>query len=1010
MIPFTISPEEVYLSPLATATLVGRKSELACVEEAVRDHPHRYVIYITGQGGIGKTRLLQHILHYPFKNLPLRAAVRPVDMYHTINHTVEGLLQSIEEVMRPDKREFERYREERKKWKRIPREESAEWHRWREQMIAAFIQDWNELACQTRMLFGLDTVERLFLQDDPVARELGISVGAPMVYGWLLKDFLPNLQNTVVILAGRPVPVPMEEELQKIGKFISISLSGFTEEETLEYFQALIPLLQSSQERRDQLAADRLSRWDDNLRRMVFHGLRDDGTVRPIFLTLAIEYLAISGQPFPFDRPLEEIRVLPKEEQTRLQEALLKGVEEAIRMTLHPTEQVVEALSWLHRGADEALLGQVTGLGGKMLEEACERVRRLSFVKIRPADQRLFLHDEMYALLRDPRATIPETVFRPIREYYRVLIDQIKKNILTLYEAQPGLPPSDQVALETTRLREALVEYLHYMLHRNPREGFDQYFIYAEEALAIGDGTLDTQLQAELMEFLREQSPQGQTDMVHLPLADVRADAAVRWVKRQIGAGEYDKALLLIEKLREDAQYLIASGGLLTQAELDIAEATIYLYQGNPSRAEQRLYEAQQRLKDFRVSPEARIRFNATQARLYNHWGYLRRVQGQFVAAEEMYRKALPYWRMVHMEAEQANTLTNLAFVLALRGKFDAARRQAEDALKLRRGLGLTGAVALTLNTLAQIAIYAGDYQDAERWALQALAVAKEATFHRGEGLACLSLAACYRYMSEPPRPIASRKQFLEKSLDYSRQARDIFSHQSPEPERLGTAYYEEAIAHREFCRPPLIDGVDVEQHALQSEESFRQAMQVAEEHKLWALYLDAGMGLAWLYYYIKNEEKLLSHLERLENFIQERFASYLITPTAPPRIKEDTILAVFSQTARWHILKGVRALDRFNPLQESRFEPPYPSLREAAREFALALEYNTLVAENFRDLRRALNLIYERLKVLNASELKAFYETVAEMAGEFSWKSRKEEWRLWKELEDHFGPYDMLQ
>lgn len=1002
MSPVPISQEEVFLSPLATAALVGRRDELNILEGAIRDYPHRYVIYITGQGGIGKTRLLQHILQNPPEGLALRVATRPVDMYHTINHTVEGLLQSIQEVISPDGSGFEQYLQEREKLRQIPGEERGRWREQREWMIGAFVHDWNALAQETRILVGLDTVERLFLQEDPIAHELGLPITTSLVYNWLLKDFLPHLQNTIVVLAGRPVPTPVEKELQKFEKFIKISLSGFTEEDTLEYFQALIPLLQRSSEPRDQWAADILSRWDDDLRRMFFHGLRDDGTVRPIFLALAIDYLAISGEPFPLGSTLKEVQNLPREERKKRQDALLKGVEEAIRTTLHPTERVIEALGWLHRGADENLLSQITGLGRENLKEACERARRLSFVKIRPADQRLFLHDEIYDLLRDPRGTIPDTVFRPVRDYYGSLIDQLKRSLGGLYEAQRGLPPSDSVAMKTTCLREAILEDLHYKLHRSPQEGWDQYFVYGEEALAIGDRILDMELRAELMEVQRE-DPSAWAGMS----GAIQADSAIRWVKREISLGRYEEALALIQKLRGEARHLIGTGDLLTQADLDIADATVQLYMGNLDEAKRLLSKVQQDLKDFHLSPENRVRFSGIMGRLYNHWGYIRRVQGQFAAAEENYRKALPYWRAINMEAEQANTLTNLAFVMALQGRFDAARRQAQDALKLRRQLGMTGAVALTLNTLAQIEIYAGQYRDAEDWALQALAVAQEADFPRGKGLAHLSLAANYRYMSEPPCPSADRQKWLEKSLEHSSKAREIFS-EHLEPERLGTAYYEEAIAHREFCRPPLIEGTNVEQHASQSEESFQRAMKIAEEYGLWALYLDAGMGLAWLYYYTREEKKLISHLESLEKLLREQFASYQIAPTAPPQIGEDTILAVFPQLGRWHILKGVIALDSFNPVQESQQEPLYPSLREAAREFALALEYDTIVAENFLDLRRGLNLIYERLKPLNVAELRVFYEAIQEMAIQYHWKPYSQ-WRFWKELVDHFGPYEEL-
>lgn len=1008
MIPSSIRWEEIYLSPLATATLIGRKDELDAVEKAIRDHPHRYVIYITGQGGIGKTRLLQHILQNPPEGLALQVATRPVDMYHTINHTVEGFIQSIQEVISPDGRDFELYLQEREIWRRIPGEESKRWQEQRKSMIRSLLQDWNTLAQKTRILIGLDTVERLFLQDDPVAHELGLPIGTPLVYNWLLEDFLPQLQNTVIVLAGRPVSVHVEEELQRIGKFVPISLSGFTEEEALEYFRALTSLLQKSSEPRDQIAADRLSQWNDDLRRMFFYALRDDGTVRPIFLALAVDYLTITGQPFPLGQSLSEVQGLSMEERKRLQDDLLRGVEEEIRNALHPTEEVVKALGWLHRGADENLLGQVTNMSGETLREACERVRRLSFVKIRPADQRLFLHDEMYVLLRDLRGAIPETVFRPVQEYYGALVDQIKKSILNLYESQLDLPPLDQVALETARLREAILEDLHYKLHWRPREGFDQYFVYAEEALAMGDRILDMELRAELMEFLREEEPFPAGVSGNIPLPDVRADSAVRWIKREISLGRYEEALALIQKLRGSAGYLVETGDALIRADLDIADATVQLYQGNLNKAQEWLSKVQQDLRNFQVSPESRVRFNVVMGRLYNHWGYIRRVQGQFIAAEDNYRKALPYWRAINMEAEQANTLTNLAFALALQGRFDVARRQAQDALKLRMQLGMTGAVALTLNTLAQIEIYAGQYRDAEGWALRALTVAQGADFPRGKGLAHLSLASTYRYMSEPPCPATNRREWLEKSLEHSRKAREIFSQEPIEPERLGTAYYEEAIALREFCRPPLMEGINVEQYARQSEESFQQAMKIAEEHELWALYLDVGMGLAWLYYYAKEKEKLASHLEFLEKLFRERFKSYQIAPSAPPLIGGDTILAVFPQMGRWHILQGVMALDGFNPSQESQQKPPYSSLRKAAREFALALEYDTMVAENFRDLRRALNLIYERLKILNVAELRAFYETIKEMADEYSWKPC-EEWRFWKELVAHFGPYEEL-
>jgi len=123
-----------------------------------------------------------------------------------------------------------------------------------------------------------------------------------------------------------------------------------------------------------------------------------------------------------------------------------------------------------------------------------------------------------------------------------------------------------------------------------------------------------------------------------------------------------------------------------------------------------------------------------------------------------------------------------------------------------------------------------------------------------------------------------------------------------------------------------------------------------------------------------------------------------LITKERVPKVQNDTLLGIFAQMARMHVLKGVQAMEAF---ERSAKKPPYEDLRTAAREFALALEYDHLIADDFRDLRRAMNLIYEHLKGLNAREMGAFYKAVEETAKDFKWKRC----HFLGELEDHFGP-----
>ncbi|MGB9890594.1 MAG: ATP-binding protein, partial [Anaerolineae bacterium] len=210
-----VSQEEQYLSPLATTELVGRTQEIARVQEIILETIRgkgRSIIYITGVGGIGKTRLLQHLLKVLPQHLPVRVAGRPVDMYHTINHTVEGLIQALQEALAPDGAGFERYQRERETLHRISREERAQWQEQRNRMIQAFLEDLNRVSQRSTVVLALDTMERLFLQEDPVAFRLGILTARSLVYDWLLKEFLPNVENTAVFLVGRPIPIPVEQE------------------------------------------------------------------------------------------------------------------------------------------------------------------------------------------------------------------------------------------------------------------------------------------------------------------------------------------------------------------------------------------------------------------------------------------------------------------------------------------------------------------------------------------------------------------------------------------------------------------------------------------------------------------------------------------------------------------------------------------------------------------------------------------------------------------------------
>ena len=95
---------ETYTAARATPTIVGRKESLPKIEQAIYATVPSVFVYIYGAGGVGKTRLIQHLLTEAQGHENLLAASELIDLYHTRNRSVGGLVESIVEVLDPLRR------------------------------------------------------------------------------------------------------------------------------------------------------------------------------------------------------------------------------------------------------------------------------------------------------------------------------------------------------------------------------------------------------------------------------------------------------------------------------------------------------------------------------------------------------------------------------------------------------------------------------------------------------------------------------------------------------------------------------------------------------------------------------------------------------------------------------------------------------------------------------------------------------------------------------------------
>jgi uridine kinase len=1040
--PFPSRHDEVYTSSIATPELVGREEEIAQIERAIKDSKYSYIIYITGAGGIGKTVLVRHILEHIKNDVTILAVSSLIDLYHTNQRTPDGFQQAIQEKISPDGSGFQSYSKQYQQLQNdiIRSREKSVILQQRQKTQRAFFNDINQLAKTRRIVVAMDTAEKLFYEHDPLEEVLGVENEFYSFQKWLEKEFLAKVKkNIVVIIAGRPgTDDSFVESLKRVEKQVEvIRLKGLKEDAALAYYDAVAKHARSRNQPEDAGVAEAIrSFFTDEYRRVVFWGLCEsenhEARVRPLLLSLALDYSVSAGRIMDaLSQPLAKVKSLTEAERRQIEQQLTAEMGYWVRESHRPVvDEILRALAFTRKGAEPALIAHIADYDVKKVEQTLKKneIRNLAFIKTR--DNRFFLHDEMYDLLRRYAVQtaagpymLPDDVHNAINSYYKERIAKYNDLISKLYREtlEGDFSKANKLREAIDQRNDALVEDLHYQLRYSLETGFETYFCYAEESM-LGDESLSQQLRAELLSLLADERryAEKQGDQERIQEIDrfmqqkVIPDGAIRWVKWFVHLrSRSDKALEIISKLRTSAVRLLEHADELTKMDLDSYEGYSHALKGDDLPAADKLLNEKliariEKLPGLRNEP---VHFNAVLARACNNLGYLARVEAKLIRAEHYYARAIPLWRFLKMPAQQAISVNNHAFALSLLGQHNTARRQAIDALQMRQELGLAGDIVLSLNTIAEIEIYAGNYREAQVHASEALSLAEKNTLPRPEGLACLTMATLSRFRSEPEHSpfAAKRHERLGRALEYSNRAYRIFSTKAPELERKIRALLEIGLAHRELYRLSLADGQDNVTLFIKAEKACQEALENAKSNKLWLLYLDAALSRCWLYYYHPQKRiDLPQILQSVSHEFDNYFPGYRISAAGYPSKGSDTVISVFTQLARMHTLAGILALENF---ESAGKQIPSQKLQEAAQQFSVAFEYDSLIARDFRDTIRASNLIYGRLKKYNPRELLEIYEGIRSALGDVLPQEKKHtELLFWQLLEEHFGTYEVIQ
>lgn len=949
------------------ATWISRKCTNEILKAIAADDGLTHVFNIVGAGGTGKTILLRQIgkkfgspngidACFPWSGI--------LDLFHSEVNTNSGLEDLLSHSLEQNE-EFKEYHIERQTFikRREAGETGKELESERAKLSTIFSKCMNKVTSENRVVIALDTTERVQYEIDEIQRLCRLEGESSSVKEWLLGQ-LSQWKNCVVILAGREnedLNARLAEELKKQPdvKYHFTKLGGFDKEEALEYFV--------SQEGEHPI----LKEFDGGFREQLWAVTEG----KPIRLDLAIY---ITEQELGFDDFSHILNTLPsKERQQELDNRLIHHVmQHDVDVT---TVTVFTYLAIARKGLDAQLLHYLAGEWSVgECQEKLNRISNRSFVKIRPNDGRLFLHDEVYDLCD---------------EYMLETDDAQEKSrrLVTWYDAQLAgygtEPNSTEVEKEKQRLQ---VDSLLYRLRANPQEGYQQYSMWSDEAIRYAEIGLDMRLRNELFAFLKSpsridkrllsQHPDLQKEIAHNTAAD--------WVKRYVSRGAYDKAIGVGRTIHDLADTFFESKSLVSQlarADLDVYFSQALIYSGEVDEALRMLSELIIRLEQEQLpenlahqgNPHEFInrRLNLILGRAHNNLGYaIWTGKGQYSRALNNLRLAIPYFRASDLDEEYANTLDNMGRIYTLLYERGKAESMLEDGLAIRRKLGRKYRIALSLTSRAIGFLAFSDPHGARRFADESFGMFESLNARRGIGLSSITLGRALRKLGNTWgtsfHSLEECDRFFRESQDALERSISIFENEVREPSRLITAYNELGCTFRDRS----IMKSNVQNDPDLSSSLAREAVRVLEtgidkaREKYPRLFVNCCEDLAQTYY-LQNEP------EKAEKWLKEAMAcipqEYLLKENhGKPKIsKIELVEEYFQLLGKIELLFGY--LSYQNGLRRSQGRVSREDLADAMKHFVFAYTYFDLYSKRAAERETTYKQLYERFKKCSTQDLK---------------------------------------
>jgi|GEM_PF-1372599 len=970
---------------LRAKRLVGRTKEIETIQDVIRAVGDLRVIYLEGAGGIGKTRLMEHIAEIVAEMARIGIACRhigPFDFYLTALQSIAGLEATLVQQLDPQGHGFAAYRQacqqEQEHASSGDQRKVKELHTATER---AFVEGFNEVTATTRLILTFDTLEVLQYESDAVQEMCGIELTGLEVKSWLLNN-LAGFHNALFVLAGRPNRPLTESFKSKLKEqFMVLPLGALNADETCAYLDAVA----------EQVPALHAIELSDEQKRVIHEytgGL-------PLRLALTIELLV---RNLPAPQELYDSLEAARQKSPRERESVGEQIDARLVTEIMTADTLIDrALPYLalaRKGMTTDLLGKLTSLPLDVCVQTFERLRQLSFVKPKVVkdEEWLFLHDKMYDVMErhawnrmeQERATLCE------------IIDQFY---------------SERIAgeAEESIRQDLMVDQLHYRFLANPKDGYASYVRLADQSLFRHAFDLDMRLRDEMLRCYKH-SP----DRFHafgLTREFVDYDSAGCWVKRYVRMGLYDSAVAVAANVQahpERLSYQLKEWGFgLARAELCAFYGLALIYTGKIDDGVKMLKAV---IADLEQEPEMlqqlqpsesfeEWRYNLTLGWAHNNLGYANWMElGHYELALAELHKALLYFQNVERarirsnartapEPDElvgeaiANTSTNLGRVYALLGNRVRAELAVRRGLALREQIGSRFRLALSLNDRAILHLAFGDPHRARQVAQKALALAEKVRAQRVIGLACITLGRALRQLGAMWRGDAYDDEecdvFLADAIKFLEKAVNLFTTAINEPVRLIESKNELGCTYREQAALWQMIHLDkVSQAAQSAEQNLAESVDLAQAQKNNVLYVDACQDLAYLHFQSGDLENANKWLDRADDMIP---AGYAIRKDADFQSAqpEPPIEEFWRQMSKIEILRGHLV---FEATMKAGSKITREELARAAQHYAFAAGYfahfSGRAAAQHTDFMR----LYDNFNRCDTADLLQLYATLPEI------------------------------